>query len=274
MSCALLPASCSLCHAPLLHVSAAPVCPSCWNLLQPQSDNLCIRCGEDLGIGEFSSTASEPQLEICRPCELVPPAFHRAIAYGTYEGRLRSLIHLLKYDRIEPVARGLAGRLAEYVAPMLSAAAGEVLVVPVPLHRSKRRERGFNQSQLLAKELIRAVRRTAPQLRLTLATDMLQRTRQTQSQSMLTTAQRRRNLRGAFSVSAQGKDRIAGREVLLVDDIFTTGATARACSLALKKAGAAKIWVATVARAQREGVARWDAGPITVSAPVGFVSLQ
>jgi ComF family protein len=144
----------------------------------------------------------------------------------------------------------------------------------VPLHRSKRRERGFNQAQLLARATIDAVAKFEPGLRLTLATDLLQRSRATQSQSVLTTNQRRRNLRGAFSVCAEAAAKLAGREVLLIDDIYTTGATARACSKALRKAGAAKIWVATVARAQREGVARWDAGRIAVSAPVGFANLQ
>jgi ComF family protein len=263
-----------LCQTPLLQLSAAPVCQPCWNLLVPQDTDLCIRCGEDLGIAQFSPSEEEPALQLCHSCELVPPDFHRAIAFGTYEGPLRKLIHLLKYDRVEPIARGLAARVAPQIAPLLHTATGNVLVVPVPLHRSKRRERGFNQSQLLARAIIAAVRKLEPGLQLTLAPDLLQRTRATQSQSVLTTNQRRRNLRGAFSISAAAAEKLAGREVLLIDDIYTTGATARACSKALRKAGAAKVWVATVARAQREGVARWDAGQIAVSAPVGFVSLQ
>jgi len=195
------------------------------------------------------------------------------VAFGTYEGPLRGLIHLLKYDRIEPVAQGLAARLAPMVASMLAAAKGEVLVVPVPLHRNKRRERGFNQSRLLATALIKSLHRLAPALRLRM-TNSLQRTRETQSQSVLTNIQRRRNLRGAFSVSATEVKKILGREVLLVDDIYTTGATARACSDILMKAGAARVWVATIARAQREGSVRWDAASRTVAPQVSFAAAQ
>ena len=214
--------------------------------------------------------------EQCRPCTLVPPAFDRAVAFGVYEGTLRSLIHLLKYDRVEPVAHGLAAPLINLVAQLCSTAEGEVLVIPVPLHRSKTRERGFNQSELIARALVSALRDSAPAMRLTVATGMLQRKRATESQSTLTTVQRRRNLRGAFFVSTNNAAGLAGREVLLIDDIYTTGATARACSQALKQAGAARVWVATIARAQREGVARWDAGKIAVSThangPISFVT--
>jgi ComF family protein len=171
---------------------------------------------------------------------------------------LRRLIHLLKYDRIEPIARGLAARLTPQIASLIKAAGGEFLVIPVPLHAAKRRERGFNQAELLARRVIKAVRKLEPALRMTLATGLLHRTRATQSQTVLTTVQRRRNLRGAFSVS--GKESIlSGKNVLLIDDIYTTGATARACSKALEKAGAENIFVATVARAQREGTIKWDA---------------
>ena len=275
LSCALLPASCSLCKTPLLHLSAAPVCPSCWDRLKPQLANLCSRCGEDLGIAEFTpSIVNTAKPEQCRPCALVPPAFDRAVAFGVYEGTLRNLIHLLKYQRIEPVARGLAGTLTHLVVDLCRSAGGEVLVIPVPLHRSKRRERGFNQAELIARALTGVLRQQRPSLRFAMAVGMLQRRRATESQTTLTTIQRRRNLRGAFFVSEKDAAGLSGREVLLIDDIYTTGATARACSQALKKAGAAKVWVATIARAQRDGVARWDAGQITVTKPVSFVSKE
>ena len=96
--------------------------------------------------------------------------------------------------------------------------------------------------------------------RLQLAPGILERRRSTESQAGLSTHQRRRNLRGAFFVSEASAARLRGRTVLLIDDIYTTGATARACSQALKKAGAHHIYVATAARAQREGVALWDGG--------------
>ncbi len=272
LSCALLPASCSLCQFPLLHLSAAPVCPSCWSLLRPQTSRLCRCCGEDLGIAQFSESETPSHPEVCRPCELVPPGFDQAIAFGVYESTLRQLIHLLKYDRMEPVARRLASRLAPMISQLCKDAGGEVLVVPVPLHRSKRKERGFNQSELLAEAVIASVRRITPRIHLKIATGLLERKRATQSQSVLTTTQRRRNLRGAFFVAENQEKKLASKDVLLIDDIYTTGATARACSKALKDAGAARVWVATIARAQRDGVARWDAGSMVAS--TGFASDQ
>ena len=185
---------------------------------------------------------------------------------------MRRLIHLLKYEGMEPIATMLGKRLAPQVAALLQSAGAEpVLVIPVPLHRTKHRERGFNQARLLAQAVIRQVRAADPAARLQLAPGILERRRSTESQAGLSTHQRRRNLRGAFFVSEASAARLRGRTVLLIDDIYTTGATARACSQALKKAGAHHIYVATAARAQREGVALWDGGllPTTNFAAAG-----
>ena len=198
--------------------------------------------------------------ERCRTCELAPPAFEQAVASGAYEDVMRCLIHLLKYEGMEPIATVLGKRLASQVAALLRPMAGKdpVLVIPVPLYRTRQHERGFNQARLLAQAVIRQLRTSDQCARLELAPGLLERRRSTESQASLTTHQRRRNLRGAFFVSEAAAARLRGRNVLLIDDIYTTGATARACSQALQKAGAARIWVATAARAQREGVARWD----------------
>ncbi len=190
---------------------------------------------------------------------------------------MRSLLHLLKYDGLEPIATRLGSLLALQVAA-LDGLPPTMLVVPVPLFEGKRHERGFNQSELLAQATCDALRRLRPGWQGELAARALVRRRSTESQAGLTLLERRRNLRGAFSVPAPEK--LQGRDVLLIDDIYTTGATARACSLALKKAGAGSIWVATVARAQRheiqfvssavvaelpmhEDVAMWDGGNTT-----------
>jgi ComF family protein len=173
----------------------------------------------------------------------------RAVAFGLYQDRMREAIHALKYDRLHPAAKRLGRMLAMAIAQLANEAPADMLVIPVPLHRTKHGERGFNQAQSLAVHALGYLRKSHPQWRLTLASSTLLRLRATGSQAGLTPRQRRLNLRGAFSVSDSSK--IKCRHILLVDDIFTTGATARAAAQSLIKAGAASVWVATLARARR-----------------------
>ena len=164
---------------------------------------------------------------------------------------MRDGIHALKYERITPAARRLGRMLASAIAQLHGEAPGEMLVIPVPLHRRRAAERGFNQTRLLARHALEALRRMHPEWRLTLASrTLVVRTRNTESQAGLSPRQRRINLRRAFRVTAP--EAIAGKHVLVVDDILTTGATARAAALALRQAGAESVWVATLARARRD----------------------
>ena len=171
------------------------------------------------------------------------------MAYGVYQRRLRDAIHALKYDGVKPAARGLGRLLAEAIGKLHGDAPMEMLVVPVPLHRSKHAQRGFNQARLLAREALRSLGKSHPEWQFTLAPGTLMRLRVTASQAGLSPRQRRENVRGAFSVSDPGA--VAGKHVLLIDDIMTTGATARAAAKALMRAGAESVWVATLARARR-----------------------
>jgi ComF family protein len=173
----------------------------------------------------------------------------RAVAYGPYQDRMKAAIHTLKYGRLHAAARGLGRMLAEAIAQLAVDAPAEMLVVPVPLHRSKHAARGFNQARSLAVAALKVLRRTHPQWQLTLAPKTLMRLRATESQAGLTPRQRRLNLRGAFTVSDPGV--VAQKHILVIDDILTTGATARSAALALQRAGAASVWVATLARARR-----------------------
>ncbi len=236
LSCALFPSPCRVCGLPLLRFSRTPVCGSCW-ILPSQPGSLCSTCGDSL--------AAEGE---CRVCRLAGAPFEIAVAHGRYESNLRALLHLLKYDRMQAVAAPL-GRLLALRISAIPNLPEELVLVPVPLFRSRQRQRGFNQSELLARATLCALRRLRPGLRLRVASGLLERRRATESQSGLSSTARRRNVRGAFFVRKAGA--VRGANVLLIDDIFTTGSTARACSQALRQAGAARVLVATVARAQR-----------------------
>ena len=167
---------------------------------------------------------------------------------------MKETIHALKYDRLHAAARGLGQMLAEAIGQLAGEAPGEMLVVPVPLHRSKYAQRGFNQARSLAAYALGFLRKSHPEWKLTLASSTLIRMRATESQSGLTFRQRRLNVRGAFMLS----DAVAVRDkhILVIDDILTTGATARAAAQALVQAGAASVWVATLARARTTNLSR------------------
>ena len=246
LGCALFPASCVLCGSPLPHLSTVPICQVCWTEFPVQSGPLCARCGDLLDAPILAGPSSSG---LCRACRLAPPPFERAVAYGPYQDRMKAAIHALKYDRLHPAADGLGRMLAMAIAQLADEASSEMLVVPVPLHRSKYADRGFNQARSLAVAALDALRKSHPEWRLTLASSTLMRLRATTSQAGLTPRQRRLNVRGAFTVSNPAA--VDSKHILLIDDILTTGATARAASLALTRAGAASVWVATLARAGR-----------------------
>ncbi len=258
LSCALFPSSCALCGRSLLRLTRVPICDFCSAPPAAQTGTLCACCGEDLGVANLSVECQPDTERLCQPCRLAAPAFVKAVAYGGYQGQLRSLVHLLKYKGMQPVARLLGKLLADSMQSLASAAPRQMIVIPVPMHAAKQRQRGFNHAELLARVAIAEMHRRDPQWKLRLQTGVLRRVRATVSQAGLTTAQRRQNLRGAFFVPRPA--RLRGQHVFLVDDIYTTGATARACSRVLMRAGAASVYVVTVARAQREVVASWDPG--------------
>lgn len=236
----LFPSDCRLCGASLTNISRLPVCKTCLLEMAPISIGTCEICGEGL-----SGLDPASPINTCSACQSARPHFLQATAYGAYDGKLRELIHLLKYEQVEPAAATLGQILREAIYK-LGLTSEPVLVIPVPLHRSKRRQRRFNQAELIARAALK--KNAFPNAEL--ATDLLERTRATVSQIGLTRPQRAENIRGAFRV--KHLSRVEGRQVVLVDDVLTTGTTANECARILCKAGAERVWVATVARTLKE----------------------
>jgi len=217
--------------------------------MRPIAGGLCSICGERL-ISPFAFFAEACKGEAdsgearCGLCRRLEPPYIKATAYGSYDSGLRELIHLLKYNQVRPAANVLGRMLAEAIEdlqPLFSAE--EVLVVPVPLYFRKLRQRGFNQSELIARA---ALKLKPANVSFRLGADLMERRRETKSQIGLSRHQRRENIRGAFVVARP--EQVKGRAILVVDDVFTTGTTVSECARILRRAGASKVYVATVAR--------------------------
>jgi ComF family protein len=259
------PSDCRVCGGPILSISQTPVCDACAASLKPQAerDQLCLRCGEALPM-ESRRAAWAAGVRECSMCRLVPPEFDRAVAYADYDEQVRELLHLLKFNGMRRIARSLLGAgMAEAVLQLRAQASDDVLVVPVPLFSAREQSRGYNQAGLLASAALLHVRKADPGWKLSLRHDVLRRVKDTNASFALNPRQRRKSLAGAFRIDDATK--VRGREVMLIDDILTTGATARECAKVLRRAGAAKVWVATYARAQEDALVaatsfvRWDA---------------
>jgi ComF family protein len=172
---------------------------------------------------------------LCGLCRRELTGFDAAYSFGSYENELRQLIHVFKYGGVQTLARPL-GKLLMTALPRER---NFDVIVPMPLHWTKRWTRGFNQAELLARELSRFAH--VPLRRL------VRRVRVTSVQAGLTAAKRRANVASAFRANGA----VRGKKILLVDDVMTTGATGGACALALKKAGAAHVTLLTLARVDR-----------------------
>jgi len=230
------PEACFICAGPIVHRKERGVCTKCLNKardlqLQPP---VCSSCG--LPMPNFESGADV----LCGNCVVQPPAYSGARSFGYYSGELGLLIQGLKFNN----RRNLVALLVPF---MIQAYYGSWdrddfdLVVPIPLHHKRRRSRGYNQSELLARLL---ARRTG----IPFSKRSLIRKRSTLPQVGLTDAQRRENVRNAFHCI--NSRQISGRRILLIDDVMTTGATVSSGSAALMKGGALRVSVLTLARTE------------------------
>ena len=204
------------------------MCGACWAAILPITPPVCERCGDPLPTWRDVSVA----LAACTRCRRGRRVVDRARTVGEYTGPLRSIVHALKYDGRRSLARPLAALMRARGAAVLD---GASCAVPVPLHPSRRRHRGFNQAADLARHLGLPV------------VHALKRVRATATQADLPAARRHRNVRGAFEATRSSR-RLAGACVVLVDDVSTTGATLDACARELKRAGVAEVRALTAAR--------------------------
>ncbi|PIW25910.1 MAG: amidophosphoribosyltransferase [Rhodospirillales bacterium CG15_BIG_FIL_POST_REV_8_21_14_020_66_15] len=215
------------------------LCPGCWDTVTFLGPPACARCGLpfEFDVGEGT---------LCAACIRRPPVYERARAVFAYDDASRDMILGFKHaDRTE-AAPAFGRWLARAGAELIGQAD---LVAPVPLHWTRLWRRRYNQSALLARALVRLAR--PGDRSLAVIPDLLVRRRRTPSQGGLGAAQRARNVRGAFRVNPRFQARLRGARVLLVDDVFTTGATVEACARVLLRAGAGAVDVLTLARVVR-----------------------
>jgi ComF family protein len=232
----IFPDNCRICDEPLSGYSRAPICRKCLNAPKALNPEIfCLKCRTP-----FLRERALDDNGLCRLCAAGVGSYDAAYAWGGYDGVLKDLIHCFKFHGMRSLSKPLGGYLAEAFPRSERIDA----IVPMPVHWTRRMERGFNQCELLASELSRHT--GVPVWK------SLRKVKRTEKQSNLAGAKRRRNVRGSFGVR-EGRS-IAGKRLMLVDDVLTTGATVNEAAEELKRHGAARVAVLTVARVDRRGL--------------------
>lgn len=224
----LLAPGCASCAAPLDAPLESVVCSNCWSAVVPITPPVCEACGDPLPTWREASLHAQR----CSRCLHRVGHVRVARAVGAYDGTLRSIVHAFKYDGRRSLAAPLGALIRRAAQELLD---GADAVVPVPLHRSRRRQRGFNQASDLARHLGVPVQ------------DALKRVRRTATQTELPETRRQTNVRGAFRLRRFAD--VGGLVLVLVDDVSTTGATLEACARVLVEAGAREVRAVTAAKA-------------------------
>ena len=226
------PSFCHLCSALLQLPGEKVVCRSCMENLIPHRGSYCICCGR------FFSGAADPH--VCSSCLENKKAYSRHRSCGLYQGKLKDIILLIKYRQFKVLGKGLADFVSRSLDQDESFFPGADYLVPVPLHPRKERKRGFNQAREIAFWL--GKKHSIP-----LLDRVLVKTKNNPAQTTLESKQRWMNVKNAYAVKKPAL--IAGKTLILIDDVFTTGATINECSRVLKKAGAREVRCITIAQA-------------------------
>lgn len=215
--------------------SRVPVCEKCLGSFTTIAGPLCTCCGRPF----ISPQAESAIANLCRLCRANTYSFAAARSFAAYDSPMVRAILLLKHEGVAPLGAWMAVRVADVAAAEPARFLADA-IVPVPLHRTRRRERGYNQAELIARPLSR-------RLHIPMRAGLLKRIKPRPEALQLTRRQRWETVRGAFAVPAHAK--VDNLRILLIDDVMTTGATLNACSRALLGAGAAEVSALTVARA-------------------------
>jgi ComF family protein len=232
----LFPPRCVNCHRP-----GAWLCTHCLDEIEVIEPPICYRCGKPLEKGQASlSIASAGSPPICSRCRGKESQLAGFFAYGLHAGPLREAIHELKYEDLRALASPLGKLMSEGWSRLRLQSKDIDVIVPVPLHASRLRQRGYNQAVLLARELGARIDRPVVE-------DVLVRVRATAPQVDLGARERKENVRDAFKAMDRS---LEGKRVLLLDDVCTTGSTLEAACSALRQANASSVWGYTLARAR------------------------
>lgn len=226
------PSFCKICGALLENRRDRILCADCLDRIEPHRSSSCLVCGR------FFEGEAGPHA--CGSCSVSPPFFSRHRSAGRYRGVLKDALLLLKYRRFRPLGRILGGIAYETLKKDEEFWNGIDLIVPVPLHKKRRWERGFNQSVEIAREI-------GGRAGIAFAPRALLKVKSTSPQTSLERRERIENVRGAYALGR--KNIVTGKVVLLVDDVFTTGSTIGECARVLRRGGAADVRGLTVAQA-------------------------
>jgi competence protein ComFC len=229
---AVFPSFCKICGTLLENPGERVLCAGCLAKIVPETASACVCCGR------FFDGEGGPHP--CAACLDQHPPYGRHRSCARYKGQLKDALLLFKYRRYRSLGKELGRFVVAAAGDEVALWEGVDVIVPVPLHRRRRHERGFDQARVLAREIGRL-------RRLSVAAGLLRKVRNIAPQTSLERDERKANVRGAYE--APRPDRIKGRVVLLVDDVFTTGSTIGECASVLKRAGAKDVRAVTVAQA-------------------------